>query len=92
MNENFDVEWFDAGRGPKCTPDPRYPHGIDVDATQNDEPGCLVLLPYPAARCGFYMLRCHMCEQSTIVTTAGRPDDPRSVKLPCLLVGDGKPQ
>jgi hypothetical protein len=78
------VVWFDHQREPQCAPDPKYPNGIDVDLRRNTKlPGCLVELPYPAARCGVYLVVCEKCDYSAAITTAGRPDDPRQVILPC---------
>jgi C4-type Zn-finger protein len=42
-------------------------------------------LPYPAKRCGIYLVVCERCGYSAAITTAGRPDDPRKVTLPCKL-------
>lgn len=82
----FIVEWIDAGREPQCAPNPAYPDGIDLDATQGSgAPSCLAALPYPARRCGRYEVTCKVCHLRVAVTTAGRPDDPRSVRVPCAL-------
>lgn len=78
------VTWIDRGREPQCAPNPAYPEGIDMDATRGlPGPSCKVALPYPAKRCGIYMVTCSVCGASAWITTAGRPDDPRSLKLPC---------
>lgn len=79
----FLVRWIDGGREPKCAPDPAYPTGIDLDVSDGRTPACTVILPYPAKRCGHYEIICSECKFSAAITTAGRPDDPRSVKLPC---------
>lgn len=78
MTDKFQVKWFDRGRAPQCQPNPDYPDGIDVG-----EGPCKVDLPYPAKRCGLYIVHCHMCKATVGVTTAGRPDDPRSVRMEC---------
>jgi hypothetical protein len=78
------VQWIDDGREPQCAPDPAYPNGIDLDISKGAQRTCSTALPYPAKRCGFYVTRCELCDQSVICTTAGRPDDPRSIKVPCL--------
>lgn len=44
---------------------------------------CETRLPYPAARCGTYVIECSKCGLSVACTTAGRPDDPRLARLPC---------
>jgi len=80
--KQFDITWIDHGREPKGAPNPNFPNGRDIDITKG-QPSCEVLLPYPARRRGLYIVRCKICNELTGVTTAGRPDDPRSVKLPC---------
>ncbi|GIK48055.1 MAG: hypothetical protein BroJett013_07520 [Alphaproteobacteria bacterium] len=81
--ERFDLAWIDHEREPRCAPNPDYPDGKDVDATFGQRPACRSSLPYPAARCGLYVVRCKRCKASVGITTAGRPDDPRSVRIPC---------
>lgn len=84
----FRIEWIDGGREPRCAPDPAYPTGKDIRISKEfDGRNCLVELPYPARRCGFYLVECSMCGVRVAVTTAGRPDDPRSAQIPCA----GKP-
>jgi hypothetical protein len=80
---NFTVRWIDHEREPQCAPNPAYPDGIDVDATEPGKPSCKTLLPYPARRCGLYYIKCDRCGMSYVVSTAGRPDDPRSITVPC---------
>jgi len=77
------IEWIDHKREPKHAPDPRYPNGVDVDLTGGAKVACLVELPYPARRCGMYVIGCETCGQRIVVTTAGRPDDPKSVTIAC---------
>lgn len=80
------VEWRDGGRDPKCAPDPLFPHGMDVDASEGSARACSVeLTPYPTPRCGMFIVTCDKCGLRTGLTTAGRPDDPRSVKLACFV-------
>jgi hypothetical protein len=83
----FEVLWQDSGREPTCAPDPSYPDGIDIvlAPTLSGEPFCTAKLPHPAKRCGFYIVRCRLCSHSAAITTAGRPDDPRSVTMLCHL-------
>jgi hypothetical protein len=85
--ENFTIEWIDHGREPKCAPDPDYPDGIDVDVSDNAVRKCKVDLPYPAKRCGHYIVRCKLCGYSVALTTAGRTDDPKSVTITCKIKG-----
>lgn len=80
------VEWIDYGREPKCAPNPLYPNGMDADLSEGAQAACTADLPYPAKRCGLYLVHCETCGQRIGVTTAGRPDDPRSIKIACKLV------
>ncbi|MCY3677907.1 MAG: hypothetical protein OXH66_10010 [Gemmatimonadetes bacterium] len=77
------IEWVDSGREPQCAPDPAYPKGIDIVLARAPEKTCFTELPYPAKRCGRYVVTCGECGHRLAVTTAGRPDDPRSVRFPC---------
>lgn len=77
------VKWIDHGREPKCSPNPEYPKGIDVDMSRGQSVTCKTELPYPAMRCGIYIIDCDVCGLRVAVTTAGRSDDPRSVKIAC---------
>ena len=79
------IQWVDSGREPRCPPNPEFPKGIDIKAVDHEENHCLVNLPYPAKRCGVYMITCALCDTTIAVTTAGRPDDPRSVEMPCCF-------
>lgn len=45
----------------------------------------MIDLPYPAERCGVYLVTCDKCGYSAAITTAGRVDDPRSVTIPCRM-------
>jgi hypothetical protein len=78
------VKWIDGGREPGAKPNPAYPNGVAVDATAGEEPYCYAVLPYPAKRCGHFVITCDACRQHVVVPTAGRPDDPRSLKLACI--------
>lgn len=83
-NNNFKVKWLDRGREPQCPPNPAYPNGVDLDeASVFEGPKCKVMLPYPARRCGYYYVECLACGTNALITTAGRPDDPRSVLMLC---------
>ena len=77
------VHWIDRGYEPTQPPNPEYPTGMDVDLTGGMGKGCKTSLPYPAKRVGYYVASCAKCHTKVIITTAGRPDDPRSVKLRC---------
>ena len=84
---SLSVEWIDFGRDPKCAPDPEFPSGKDLVMTPYPIEGlqeCVTRLPYPAKRCGLYVVKCEKCGLSVGITTAGRADDPRSVRVACL--------
>lgn len=85
------VTWIDYGREPKHPPDPAYPHGKDVrhfEFGSKAGRACTVKLPYPAKRCGAYLIQCEGCGVNALVTTAGRPDDPRSVQILCRKISE----
>ena len=79
------VTWKDAGKEPSCAPNPSYPNGIDLDMSEGAEKTCVADLPYPARRIGSYTVECPVCGQRVACTTAGRPDDPKTIKLACRL-------
>jgi hypothetical protein len=81
------VAWDDHGREPQCPPNPLLPDGLDVDVSEGAKKTCAVALPYPAPRCGVWVICCDECGLSVGVTAAGRPDDPRSVKVACTPLG-----
>ena len=84
MSEQWRITWHDSGREPQVAPNPHYPTGKDVDLCWDDRlPHCQTPLPYPARRCGYYTVACRTCHMRVAITTAGRPDDPRSVTVPC---------
>lgn len=76
--------WMDGGREPRAAPDRHYPNGVDVDLSVGATRTCSTLLPYPAKRVGMYAIECAACGLTVAVSTAGRPDDPRSIKVACL--------
>lgn len=82
-SKQFTIVWRDSEREPRCAPDPAYPSGKDIDASTGLHQSCIVDVPYPARRCGIYLIKCLLCEISVAVTTAGRPDDPKSVRFDC---------
>jgi hypothetical protein len=83
-----EVTFVDSGREPQVPPNPEYPEGIDLDATEGAAvQSCKVPLPYPAPRCGLMTVACKRCGLKVAATVAGRPDDPRSIRIPCKQVG-----
>lgn len=83
MIDQFRVHWEDSGREPQCEPDPNWPNGKPTGFSIEGEPFCVADLPYPAKRCGVYIVHCTQCGLRVGVTTAGRPDDPTNVTMPC---------
>ena len=83
------VTWIDSHREPQCLPNLAHPLGIDLDCSEGAEASCKASLPYPARRCGLYHVECETCGQAIAITTAGRVDDPRSVRIACKLVKPG---
>lgn len=82
MTDNLKANWIDGQREPRVAPDPAYPDGIDIDLSEGAV-SCFLHLPYPAKRCGYFVVECGHCGANVLITTAGRRDDPRSVKLRC---------
>ena len=87
--ENLKVEWIDRGFEPHCPPNPAFPNGIDLDISKGRLNTCETSLPYPAKRIGYFFVRCVACGLTCAVTTAGRVDDPRSLKVACKLRREG---
>ena len=80
----FDVAFIDKGHKANCKPDPKYPDGMPVNLAPNPiVKTCTRNLPYPAPRCGLYVVTCRQCGFDAILTVAGRPDDPNMVTMPC---------
>ena|ERR1700686_4749398 len=78
------VKWIDRYREPQCPPNPEFPEGVDIDHSSPGQKTCRTELPYPAPRCGYWYVECKTCGYNVIITTAGRPDDPRSATLLCM--------
>lgn len=76
------IQWLDRGREAQCPPDPAYPDGKDVDISFGAK-ACETRLPFPAPRCGVWIVTCSDCGLSVGFTAAGRVDDPRRVRVPC---------
>ena len=80
------VTFQPSGRGKaQCDPDPDFPEGKHVILSAAGVPTCEVDLPYPAPECGLLIVKCALCNLQVALTAAGRPDDPRSVRVPCLI-------
>jgi len=84
----FTIDWIDGGRPPHVAPDPRYPDGIHIDC--GERPACKVELPYMThENIGVYLVGCHRCGSSMMITAASRPDDPKTVMLACAASDGG---
>lgn len=79
----FNIEWIDGARDPRSMSNPQFPKGVDIDASRGAEKTCVANLPYPSKRIGAYVVTCNQCGFRAGATTAGRADDPRSIKIPC---------
>lgn len=84
MENALTVTWIDHGHDHKAELDPMFPNGMNIDASFSSPHACAVDLPYPAQRCGLYVVNCTICGIRVGCTTAGRPDDPKSIKIACL--------
>jgi hypothetical protein len=75
-----------TGLRPRCPPDPRYPDGKAFDLA-GDGPSCVVDLEHPAPSVGQWVIVCEICGYRLIATAASRVDDPKTIRVPCKLVG-----
>jgi hypothetical protein len=79
------IEWMDRGRPPREPANPAYPDGCHINLLNGNEKSCTVELPYPTGHVniGTWLVTCTVCRLTVGVTAASRPDDPRSVTVPC---------
>jgi hypothetical protein len=77
------VTWCSHDRKARCAPDPDFPDGKDIDVAGKAASACQVALPYPAACCGVWLITYTECGLNVGVTAAGRPDDPKTVRIAC---------
>ena len=88
---DLEVSWVDRQRKATEPANPFYPKGKDVDVSAGAAKACMVVLPCPAPRgqedrqCGLWLIKCKRCGVNNVVTTAGRLDDPRTVRMACRL-------
>ncbi len=88
----FTITFVPSGRGKaQCPSNPDYPNGVEVDMSLG-KTACPIDLPYPAPECGYWLLSCNLCGTTVAITAAGRPDDPRKARVPCLTEGITKQQ
>jgi hypothetical protein len=81
----FLVDWVDQHHESTYPPDPAYPSGTAIDVALDAQRACRVELVYPAERCGLWVITCRACGYSIALATAGRADDPCSVRVPCQV-------
>jgi len=79
----FLVDWVDGHRTSTYAADPSYPAGVAIDVALDAPKACRLELAYPAARCGMWVITCRRCGFAISLSTAGRADDPKSVRVPC---------
>lgn len=68
---------------PGVAPDPAFPEGVDIDLSEGHPRTCAARLPHYAGLLGMYEVRCMVCDLSVAITSAGRADDPRLIRVPC---------
>lgn len=83
----IDVIFHDSGKRSTEKSDPEYPNGVPINLATVIQKSCTRNLPYPAPRCGHYAVQCQVCGFAAILTVAGRPDDPKTVTMPCKTKG-----
>lgn len=76
------VKFVDGGRTAQNPSDPLYPNGMAIDMSQGRK-SCVTTVPYPSPRIGYLLITCAICGLRTLVTVAGRADDPHSVTVAC---------
>ena len=79
----FWARWVDQERVSTYPADPAYPHGAAIDVALDAAHACRLALPSPTVGCGLWVIKCRRCHYALCVGTAGRPDDPCSVRIPC---------
>jgi hypothetical protein len=85
MTARLEINWQSARRRATQPSDPGLPMGVDLDLSRGATPSCAAALPYPAPEVGRWLVTCPDCGLRVVVTAAGRPDDPRTVRLACRL-------
>ena len=83
--DQFLVRFLGTGQKAKCAPNPDYPDGIHIKAPLTGAGAlfCRATLPWPAEEIGAWKVECVICGARAACTTAGRPDDPRSIEINC---------
>lgn len=81
------AQWFGIGRKAQHPSNPAYPEGIRLDMGGSGK-ACSIEFDYPAPEVGSWLVKCELCGLSVLITAAGRPDDPRSIRVPCKIAGE----
>jgi DNA-directed RNA polymerase subunit RPC12/RpoP len=77
------VTWKDRDTRPLFPADPDFPDGTHLDLAFGAEAACWTDLPYPVVTVGAHQVECPTCGLRLLCGANGRPDDPRTVKVPC---------
>lgn len=67
----------------KYPPTPGFENGGDLDFAKDGASWCVTALSVWPGRLGTLHVRCQHCDVTVDLTTAGRADDPKLVRLPC---------
>lgn len=54
-----------------------------MDTSIPGKKACTAQLPYPADERLVWVVTCKVCGLTVGITAAGRPDDPRSIRMTC---------
>lgn len=82
-NGQFILHWHDLETEATQLANPDFLNGMNIDASEGALLSCFLKLPYPAPRVGQFHIGCKACGLTALVTTAGRLDDPVSIRLKC---------
>jgi hypothetical protein len=83
QHDDFKITWSMHEHEPQSV-NLNCPDGTHVDLSRKRRPACVISVPYPAPpRPGLFRIKCVKCGAYAHVPTAGRPDDPRSIRLAC---------
>lgn len=83
VESRFAIDWSDGHRETRYPADATYLNGCAIDVALDAPRACRVQLPYPAKGCGHWVVICRVCDYAIALGTAGRRDDPSSVRIPC---------
>jgi hypothetical protein len=72
-----------ARTGPAHPATPGFENGTDLDLARDAASWCTASCPPWPGKLGMLHLRCQHCDVTVDLTTAGRADDPKLVRLPC---------